>query len=117
MDNGDGDNGDAILVPDSVPGSIMTGNMADFRRWRWRWRKGKLPGMPDQLLVTTVVGIPASVMENGEGSLPPASSCRAQSQCLCLLPRRDEGNGQWSQWKEPLNPKRYTVMCKGGSWL
>ena len=68
MDNGNGDDGDAIL----------------------------LPGTLHQLLVTTIVGILASAMDNGEGSLPPASSCRSRLQCLCLLPRMDEGNGQWN---------------------
>ena len=68
MGNGNGDDGDAIL----------------------------LPGELHQLLVTTIVGILASAMDNGEGSLPPASSCRSRLQCLCLLPRMDEGNGQWN---------------------
>ena len=31
MDNGDGDDGDANLVPDPAAGSIMTGNRAEFR--------------------------------------------------------------------------------------
>jgi len=31
MDNGNGDDGDAILVPDPAAGSIMTGNRAEFR--------------------------------------------------------------------------------------
>jgi len=31
MDNGNGDDGDGILVPDPAAGTIITGNMAEFR--------------------------------------------------------------------------------------
>ena len=44
--------------------------------------RNTLPGVRDQLLVTTVVGLLASVMENGEGSLPPASSSPCREPCL-----------------------------------
>jgi len=69
MDNGNGDDGDAILIPDHVAGSTIPVHLADFRQCKWRWRKVHTPGEPDQLLVTTVVGLLASVMENGEGVL------------------------------------------------
>ena len=115
MDNGDGDDGDAILVPDHAAGSIIPVLLADFRQCKWRWRKVQLPGTPDQLLVTTVVGLLASAMENGEGSLPPASSIPCHGSCLLT---NNVGEGwQWSQWREPRIPKRYTVSFEGRSWL
>ena len=66
-----------------------------------------------QLLVTRVAGLQASVMENGEGSLPPAA--RDAGRAPCLLPS-DAGEGwQWSQWKGQQFPKRYTVSFEGRS--
>ena len=71
------------------------------------WYAGPAPG-------TTGVGVLASAMENGEGSLAPASSspCREP----CLLTNNGEEGWQWSQWREPRIPKRYTVRFEGRSW-
>ena len=49
---------------------------------------------------------------HGEELLSPASSCGLRIQLL--LPSRDEGNGQWRQWREPLIPERYTVTLLRG---
>ena len=54
MGNGDGEDGDAILLPRT---------------------RDRPPG-------TTVVGLLASAMENGEGSLAPASSSPCRGTCL-----------------------------------
>jgi len=62
MGNGDGDDGDGIL----------------------------LPGTLDQLLVTTVMGLRASAMENGEGSSVPAASSPRHGPCLLTS---DAGEG------------------------
>jgi len=63
------ENGTGILVPDPAAGSIITVHLADFRRCKWRCKRVHTPGALHQLLVTTVVGLLASVMENGEGVL------------------------------------------------
>ena len=67
-----------------------------------------------QLLVTTVIGILASVMENGEGFLAPAS--RDAGRAPCLLPSNAGEGWQWSQWREQRFLKRYTVTFEGRSW-
>ena len=72
------------------------------------WDAAPAPG-------TTVVGLLASAMGNGEGSLPPASSSPCRGPCLLT---NNAGEGwQWSQWREPRIPKRYTVSFEGRSWL
>ena len=63
-------------------------------------------------LLLTILGGNAWAMGNGEELLSPASSCGLRIQLL--LPSRDEGNGQWRQWREPLIPERYTVTLLRG---
>jgi hypothetical protein len=77
--------------------------------------RNTLPGVRDRPLGTTVVGLRASAMENGEGSLPPAS--RAEYSGACLFANWGKDNGQWSQWMEQRFLGRYTVIFEGRSWL
>ena len=63
------------------------------------------------LLMTTVVGLRASAMDNGGGVPVPGPS---QMQIPLLLPSKGEDNGQWSQWKEPLILEIYTVSYLRG---
>ena len=57
----------------------------------------------------------ASAMENAEGSLTPAATHVVTGPCLLSS---DAGEGrQWSQWREPLFPKRCRVSFEGRSWL
>ena len=65
-----------------------------------------------EVLILTILGGNAWAMGNGEELLSPASSCGLRIQLL--LPSRDEGNGQWRQWREPLIPERYTVTLLRG---
>ena len=69
------------------------------------------PGRCEDSLLT-ILGGNAWAMGNGEELLSPASSCGLRIQLL--LPSRDEGNGQWRQWREPLIPERYTVTLLRG---
>ena len=72
-----------------------------------------IPLRNQQLLVTRVAGLQPRVMENGEGSSPPAA--RDAGRAPCLLPS-DAGEGwQWSQWREQRYPKRCTVSFEGRS--
>jgi len=115
MGNGDGDNGDVILILDPAAGSIITDNRAEFRNGDGDGERNTLPGVRDRPLGTTVVGLRASAMENGEGSLPPAS--RAEYSGACLFANWGKDNGQWSQWMEQRFLGRYTVSFEGRSWL
>lgn len=56
----------------------------------------------------------ASAMENAEGSQTPAARDVVTGPCLLSS---DAGEGwQWSQWREPLFPKRCRVSFEGRSW-
>ncbi len=85
MGDGNGDDGDGILLPDTL----------------------------HQLLVTMVAGLQPLVMENGEGCVAPAA--RDAGRAPCLLPSDAGEGWQWSQWKGQLFPKRYTVSFEGRS--
>jgi hypothetical protein len=56
MGNGDGEDDDGILVPGSAAGSIITGNMAEFRNGDGDGERKTLPGVRDQLLVLLLWG-------------------------------------------------------------
>jgi len=77
--------------------------------------RNTLPGVRARPLGTTVVGLWASAMENGEGSSVPAASSPRHGPCLFANWGKD--NGQWSQWMEQRFLRRYTVSFEGRSWL
>ena len=72
-----------------------------------------LAGTLHALPVTIVVGLVSWVMENGDGCVAPAA--RDAGRAPCLLPNNGEEGWQWSQWREPRIPKRYTVSFEGRS--
>jgi hypothetical protein len=64
-------NGDAVDPATWLPLQLQVTTVTTLGFWRWtmEMEMSYMPGELRQLLVTTVVGLLASVMENGEGVL------------------------------------------------
>ena len=56
---------------------------------------------------------------NGEWRRMRCTCCQGRWSCtMSIYPvMRGKDNGQWSQWREPRYPQRYTVSFEGRSWL
>ena len=77
MGNGNGDEGTDILLPGAASGSSTTRN-GGFPQWEWTMELGQPAWQEDSDPSTTVVGLRASAMDNGEGSSGRRPSCLGQ---------------------------------------